>query len=81
MNVLAASLVAAVALGVGVGCGSKDSGNNSGNTPARPAPVSAEEAQRWADCLDDIKGDRDSDDPREAAADDDCLDVYESVHR
>ena len=96
MKILATALIAAAALSVGVGCGSTDSGdnssgNNSGNTPAqsvparsapaRSAPVSAEEAQRRADCLEDIQSDKDSDDPREAAASDGCLDVYESGHR
>ena len=98
MKILATSLVAAAALGVGVACGSTDAGDNSsgnnsgitpaqsapnsGNTPAQSAPVSAEEAQRRADCLQDIQSDRDSDDPREAAASDGCLDVYENTrHR
>jgi hypothetical protein len=86
VKVLAISLIATVALSVGAGCGSTDSednssGNNSGNAPALSEPVSDEEAQRRADCLQDIRSDRDSDDPREAAANDGCLDVYENDPR
>ena len=52
-----------------------------GSNTYNSGPVSAKEAQRRADCLEDIRSDRDSDDPREAAADDGCLDVYENDPR
>ena len=85
MKVIAASFfVAAALVVVGVGIGATQFGHNSeqasGQDPqapasARSADSSAGSSEKVAECREDALSDRDSDDPKEALADDGCRGV------
>ena len=82
MKFIAVALIAAVALVAGVGIGATEFGDHSQQAsgqdpqtpdPARSADSRTESSEKVADCREDALSDRDSDDPEEALADDDCL--------